>query len=949
MILDKGKLNLNILAIIFIFLAVIILFLPVMVKWQGIFHDDQATSEFLKNSFIASNLQKGIIPLWDPHIWSGALPHYAFIYSGLEYYLPLWPFYLLADSNSLDQSYWMLSILPLLMHYILAAIGMFVLLERIIKCERISAFIGAFVYVYSPIFVYGYVAQNTIIMASWLPWLIFLYVKILERFRLWKLLLAGLIVAFIWTTGSPHFMFFIMISWGGFVLSSMIINLRRKRKRAFVKAFIVACIIFIIGTALSSVYLCSVFDGIQHTRLHIELTPDASLACGSGSLSFPYLATLFLPNLFGNITGNNFIFKPLIFWEANMSGGMAATLAVFLGALLSIIILSKNFRDNNGRRYAIVGIFLYVFSILCALGDSTPFYRLFVGWIPIVGGFPSPVRYRMIQCFSVSLLIAIGLNYLIASKFLVSKYKLRKLIRYFIIFSFCVIFAVLFLPQDNQERRPWLGKVDFREEGFFSLKGPVGVYTSKTARVKKIRAMFDGDSVGEIRYANSHKGSPEEGVLIRKYHTSKSGWVEFQVDVPPNKFLWIYPKSGYGSIRYWKEKRQSYNYDSKWNVHVGINAISLYQDKEEEKTSLFYKFVKGSIVRTPVAFSLYYWLLVSFLIILAVYLLSPRRFGYFLGVVIVIEFFAFGMMAFYKNTFTDLTPLPQHFRFSRPSDHSMLQDMVTRVPAVATNPTLRIATDYPINNNFVYLNDRFALMGWPTYPIEKRFKQAIETVYGYSMDESMFEGISFPDSEEFLNNFSVGYFMDNNFKKVFAEEESIALANDTNNFVHINANVLPRVYTLDRIIMASEEEQLKRLTTDDLRKAAYMDFEEGIENKKETKGDYVSHFKDIQQMNPVSRVDFSNPNRIEVDINVTVPAMLVLTEVWYPGWEATVDGKQTKINRVNYCQRGIWLEKGNHQVELEFKPLAWRIGAGISLGTIGLLLGLLLLGLIRRW
>lgn len=936
--------------IILLILAAAALFLPAMVKWQGIFHDDQATSEFLLHSFFARNLQKGIMPLWDPHVWCGAIPHYAFIYAGENYYLPLWPFYFFADSNNLDQSYWMLSILPLLMHYILAAIGMFVLLKKIVKCSNIPAFIGAFIYIYSPIFVYGYVAETITIMASWLPWLIFLYVKTLERFRLWKLFLAGLIFAFIWTAGSSHFMPFVMIIWGGFVLSSMITSLRRKRKRAFAKAFLVAGIIFIIGTALGAVYLYSVFDGIQYTQLHMELTPDASLARDSGSLPFPYLATLLLPNLFGGIAGNNFIFAPLMFWEANMSGGMAATLAVILGALLPIMILSKSFRQDNKRRYAIIGVFLYLFAILCALGDATPFYRLAVGWIPIVGGFPSPVRYRMIQCFAASLLIAIGLNFLITSKFSISKYKLRKLVRYFIIFSFFVICAVLFLPQDSQERRSWLGKTDFGVEEFFLLREPVGRYTPTTIRVKKIRVMFDGESEGEIRYSDSNRVLPNEGTLAKRYSVLGEGWAEFDVDTPPKKFLWIYPKSGHGNIGYWEEEqRPSYSYNGKWVIHPGINAIRLYQGKENMKTSLFYKFKNNSIVKTPVVFSIWHWLLASFLIIAAVYFLSPKRFGYFLGIIVLIEFFVFGMMAFYKSTFTDSTPLPQHFRFLRPSDHSMLQDMIMRVPAVAVDPALRIATDYPINNNFVYLNERFALMGYGAYPLEKRFKQAIETAYGQSMDQSISEGISLPGSEEFLNNFSVGYFIDNNLEKVFSKEECVALANDADNFVHINANALPRVYTLDRIMMASEEEQLKRLVADDLRKAAYVDFKEGIESEKETNGDHISHFKDLQQMNPVSRVDFSNPNRIEVDVNVTVPAMLVLTEVWYPGWEATVDGKQTKISRVNYCQRGIWLERGNHQVELEFKPLAWRIGAGISLGTIVLLAGLSVLGLIKRW
>jgi len=934
--------------IILLILVAVTLFLPTMVKWQGIFHDDQATSEFLLHSFFARNLQKGIIPLWDPHVWCGAIPYYAFIYSGENYYLPLWPFYLFANLNNLDQSYWMLSILPLLMHYILAAIGMFVLFKKIVKCSNIPAFIGAFVYIYAPTFVYGYVAETTVIMASWLPWLIVLYIKILERFRLWKLFLAGLIFAFIWTAGSPHFMPFIMIIWGGFVLSSMISNLCQKKKRASAKAFFIAFIIFIIGTALSAVYLCSIFDGIQYTWLHMELNPSASLARDSGSLSFSYLTTLFLPNLFGSITGSNFIFKPLMFWEANMSGGMAATLAVILGVFLSSMALVRNFWKNNTCKYAILGFLLYLFAVFCALGDATPFYRLVIGWIPVVGGLPSPIRYRMIQCFAASLLIAIGLNHLIASKLLISKYKLRKLVWCFVIFSFFVICAVLFFPQNNDKKDFWLGSADFGIEEFFSLKEPVGIYTPTTARVKKIRVMFDGDSAGEIRYSDSHKSLPEQGILIRKYYVSEKGWAEFELDVGPNKFLWVYPKSGYGSIGYWKEKRPSYSYSGNWSMHTDINAISLYLDSGKKGTSLLYKLKNGHIIGTSVISSLLYWLLASSLIISAMYFLSPKKFGYFLGIIILIEFFVFGMMAFYKNMFTETTPLPEHLRYSRPSDHPMLQRMMIQIPAAADDSILRIATDYPVNNNLVYLNSRFALMGYGPYPLEKRFKHAIETIYGQAMDSSIAEGIFLPGSTAFLNNFSVGCYMDSSPREIFPEEKCISFLADAGHFVHVNPNVLPRAYTLDKIIIASEEEQLEKLVSDDLRKAVYVSLKEGAEVIGKIHENHISHFNGLQEMNPINRLDFSNPNRVEVDIDVAVPSMLVLTEVWYPGWSAVIDGKQAKIYRVNYCQRGIWLDKGNHHIELEFRPLAWRIGAGISLGTIGLMIGLLTLSGLRR-
>ena len=68
--------NLDIGAFIFLLIAVVVLFLPVMAGWRGIFHDDQAMEAFSRYYFVAHNFQKGILPLWDPQTWCGAIPFY---------------------------------------------------------------------------------------------------------------------------------------------------------------------------------------------------------------------------------------------------------------------------------------------------------------------------------------------------------------------------------------------------------------------------------------------------------------------------------------------------------------------------------------------------------------------------------------------------------------------------------------------------------------------------------------------------------------------------------------------------------------------------------------------------------------------------------------------------------------------------------------------------------
>jgi hypothetical protein len=61
---------------------------------------------------------------------------------------------------------------------------------------------------------------------------------------------------------------------------------------------------------------------------------------------------------------------------------------------------------------------------------------------------------------------------------------------------------------------------------------------------------------------------------------------------------------------------------------------------------------------------------------------------------------------------------------------------------------------------------------------------------------------------------------------------------------------------------------------------------------------------------------------------------LVLSEIFYPGWAALVDGRGRDVTRGNYLFRVIPLEKGNHEVTLYFVSWPFRAGGVISLVTL---------------
>ncbi len=73
-----------------------------------------------------------------------------------------------------------------------------------------------------------------------------------------------------------------------------------------------------------------------------------------------------------------------------------------------------------------------------------------------------------------------------------------------------------------------------------------------------------------------------------------------------------------------------------------------------------------------------------------------------------------------------------------------------------------------------------------------------------------------------------------------------------------------------------------------------------------------------------------SPNRVSIQVNG--PGRLVLSELDYPGWQATVDGQLVPIVRTAGLLRGVDLDVGSHRVEFIFRP--WTVYLGMALAGI---------------
>jgi hypothetical protein len=75
------------------------------------------------------------------------------------------------------------------------------------------------------------------------------------------------------------------------------------------------------------------------------------------------------------------------------------------------------------------------------------------------------------------------------------------------------------------------------------------------------------------------------------------------------------------------------------------------------------------------------------------------------------------------------------------------------------------------------------------------------------------------------------------------------------------------------------------------------------------------------------------PNRLELEVHAEAAGVLVLSEVYYPGWTASVDGERAEIYRANGLLRAIPIQEGTHRVVVRYLPNSVRWGAALTVLT----------------
>ena len=147
--------------------------------------------------------------------------------------------------------------------------------------------------------------------------------------------------------------------------------------------------------------------------------------------------------------------------------------------------------------------------------------------------------------------------------------------------------------------------------------------------------------------------------------------------------------------------------------------------------------------------------------------------------------------------------------------------------------------------------------------------------------------------------------------------------------VYENLHVQPRVWLVPEVVQLKPHEVLQTIKSSNLVDGRTY------EPSKMALVETNLNFK-AEEFDPQATAEFKklSQTHLQIKTNSNSPAFLVLSDVYYPGWLARIDGKATQVFQTNYVQRGVILPKGAHTVEFTFRSTKFHLAVGISTAAL---------------
>ncbi len=180
-------------------------------------------------------------------------------------------------------------------------------------------------------------------------------------------------------------------------------------------------------------------------------------------------------------------------------------------------------------------------------------------------------------------------------------------------------------------------------------------------------------------------------------------------------------------------------------------------------------------------------------------------------------------------------------------------------------------------------------------------------------------------------------------------EHRFKLAYQSDNHIRVyeNRNAAPRAYLVqDAKFVKSADEALAEIQSSSFDPSKTVILEEGTDANTSKTGSSLetidansSNKKQAAISNSqnqpgtdyeaVKSFDLPNSNSISIETDSPNEGWLVLTDIYYPGWNAYVDGAKAEIRRANFAFRAIKIESGKHTIKFAYEPKSFLLACAV--------------------
>jgi len=240
-------------------------------------------------------------------------------------------------------------------------------------------------------------------------------------------------------------------------------------------------------------------------------------------------------------------------------------------------------------------------------------------------------------------------------------------------------------------------------------------------------------------------------------------------------------------------------------------------------------------------------------------------------------------------------------------------------------PSSNVLYNLPSCDGYINLTPQYLLKIWGDEKVEGN----ISKTYRLSPDEkeiqvneSFVKILSLFNAKYLLSWWPISHPA---LKEVFRSEKTI---------VYVNQRVFPRCFVVPHSLVIQDDDEAVRF----------------LFSEKFSPGETVvlsqppeEEIKEEANASQNALVELKKYNFTEILLRVKIdsPGFLVISDTYYPGWKANIDGKIGRVYRANLCQRAVYLDSGDHQVRIYFVPSSLTLGIVIS--SFSLLLFVVLL------